>query len=83
MRKCGKREIRHYYKFFPASNLEYTEDTISSAVKIRIILLLSITGRCPIELMCFGDEDLCRGEKKEKEPQHSHLSLVPVLPQHV
>lgn len=70
----------HYYKLFPAGNLEYTEDTKSFAMKIRITSVVNNREMSNWINMCFGKEEFCRGENKEKEPQHSCLSLVP---QHV
>lgn len=52
------------YKLFPEANLKYSEDAVSFAMKIRITLLLSVTGRRPIQLICVLERKMI-GEVKD------------------
>lgn len=52
-------------KLFPEANLKYSEAAISFAMKIRITLLLSVTGRCPIQLIrVLGRKMVIESESK-------------------
>ena len=66
------------YNLFPEADLKYSEDVISFAMKIRITLLMLVTGRCPIQLICvLEQEDGHRGENTVKEPEHCLSSSRP------
>lgn len=83
MENCGKRET-WLLKLFPEANLKYSEGAVSFAMKIRITLLLSVPCRCPIQLICIlGRKMVIEVKVRVKEPQHSCLSAIPVVPQHV